>query len=288
MNIRRVTGLLILILLSALALIIVVMNANKGGHSDNNPHSGMVEVMNGAGGTMWVPLHDELQTADFLPEDFSSQGNYINFNSTRYNTKRGIDVSQHQGEIDWSAVKDDGIEFAYIRAGYRGYSEGGLNEDPFYRKNIEGALANGIEVGIYFFSQAINTAEAVEEAQYVMNLVHEYRVTLPIYFDWEGVANVGETRTDCVAADQITDFAVAFCNEIETHGKSAGVYFYRSQGYYEYDLTRLSNFEYWSAAPGEYPDFYYSHNMWQYSFDGKVKGIEASTDLNLRFEAVDY
>lgn len=233
---------------------------------------------------MWVKLYDDIPVSSFSESDFSSDGTYIDYNGTQYASERGIDVSEHQGEIDWQAVRDDGVQFAIIRAGYRGYSEGKLFEDASFRKNIDGALAAGIEVGIYFFSQAAGTAEATEEATFLLNIIDGYNVSLPVYYDWEHVANVGDTRVDNVDGTTITDCCLAFCSTVESAGYKAGVYFYRSLGYYDYELDRLTNLVFWVGAPAQAPDFYYKHSMWQYSFTGAVSGIEGGTDLNILFK----
>jgi len=249
-----------------------------------DPHAGMVSVSNGNGGEMWVKLYDDIPAATFSADDFSPDGTYIDYNGTQYTAERGVDISEHQGEIDWQAVRDDGVQFAIIRAGYRGYSEGKLFEDAYFRQNIDGALAVGIEVGIYFFSQAVNTAEATEEAEYLLDIIDGYNLSLPVFFDWERVGNVGDTRVDNVDGTTITDCSLAFCSIIESAGYRAGVYFYRSLGYYDYELDRLTNLVFWVGAPAQSPDFYYKHSMWQYSFTGTVSGIEGGTDLNILFK----
>ncbi|MEG1404045.1 MAG: glycoside hydrolase family 25 protein [Oscillospiraceae bacterium] len=231
-----------------------------------------------------MPNYDTLAVSSFSAEQFRSDGTYIDYTGRDYIPLRGIDVSEHQGVIDWEAVRGDGVEFAIIRAGYRGYSEGEIFEDAYFRSNIEGALAAGIKVGIYFFSQALNTEEAAEEAQFLLGLLENYDITLPVFFDWERVGNVGATRADGVDGKTLTESCLAFCKIISDAGYEAGVYFFRSLGYLEYELGRLSGLVFWAAAPGEAPDFYYKHRIWQYSFTGEVKGIEKPTDLNILFE----
>lgn len=248
-----------------------------------DPHVGEVCVSNGMGGEMWVPLYKELPVSTLKAEDFYVEGEYVNYSGEEYIAKRGVDVSEHQKNIDWAAVKADGVEFAIIRAGYRGCSEGLLNEDDYFRKNIEGALSQGIEVGIYFFSQALNSEEALEEALYVLDLIEGYDVTLPIFYDWELVTNIGETRCDNLTGAEVTDNALTFCAAIERHGHTAGIYFYRALGYREYELGRLGDYVFWAAAPGVTPDFYYEHSIWQYSFTARINGIEGDTDLDLMF-----
>ncbi len=248
-----------------------------------DPYEGMVSVSDGRGGQMWVPLYEGLPVAAFKAEEFYADGEYINYSGSDYTALRGIDVSEHQGAIDWAAVKNDGVEFAIIRAGYRGYSEGQLFEDKYFRANIDGALAQGIEVGIYFYSQAINTDEAAEEAMYLLSLIEGYDFSLPVFYDWEHVSNVGVTRCDSVDGKTITDCCIAFCEIISKVGYDAGVYFYRGLGYSQYELDRLSHLIFWAAAPGSVPDFYYAHRIWQYSYTAQVSGITGDTDLNLLF-----
>lgn len=262
-----------------LALILIVLSSCK----KTDPYEGMALVPNGAGGEMWITVLDELAVSTFAAEDFSRDGEYINYRGEEYSAWRGIDVSEHQQEIDWEAVRGDGVDFAIIRAGYRGYSEGILNEDKYFRQNIEGALNAGLKVGIYFFSQAISVEEAVEEAGFLLELIKGYEVVLPVFYDWEAIDGTPGVRTEGIAGSEITGFALAFCKVIENAGYNAGVYFYRSLGYNEYELDRLAGIVFWSAAVGEYPDFYYAHTVWQYSYTGKVSGIEADTDLNILF-----
>ena len=246
-----------------------------------DPHAGMVLVADGRGGEMWVPRYENVPAANFSEEDFSADGSYIDYAGTAL---RGIDVSEHQDQIDWQAVRDDGVEFAIIRAGYRGFSEGLLYEDNFSRINIEGARAAGLKVGVYFFSQAVNTAEAAEEAEFLLGIIDGFALELPVFFDWELVDGVGETRADTVDGDMVTDCCLTFCGAVESAGYRAGVYFYRSLGYYDYALDRLTDYIFWVGAPGDVPDFYYEHAIWQYSFTGTVGGITGGTDLNLLFE----
>ena len=131
---------------------------------------------------------------DIIPgNSYDADEFYLEDGFLRYgeDSRVGIDVSSHQGEIDWEAVATSGVEFAIIRAGYRGYSEGELFVDPFFFENIEGALENGLDVGVYFFSQALNTEEALEEAEFLLEAVEGYELALPVVFDWERISYDG-------------------------------------------------------------------------------------------------
>jgi GH25 family lysozyme M1 (1,4-beta-N-acetylmuramidase) len=250
-----------------------------------NPYEGMILVPDGMGGHMWVDEFEGLDKSVFAEEEFYPDGEYINYVGEGYRALRGIDVSEHQLEIDWQAVKDDGVEFAIIRAGYRGYTEGTLNEDMFFRQNVEGAAKQGLRLGIYFFSQAVNVEEARDEARFLLGLIEGLDITLPVFYDWENIG-VDEARTDGITGSEITDFALAFAQTVKDAGYVPGVYFYRSIGYKEYELDRLKELVFWSAAPGGFPDVYYAHTVWQYSFTAKVNGIEPDTDLNIYFEKI--
>jgi len=245
-----------------------------------DPHAGMVQVVSGSGSTWITPIEglavNERSAADFTQVDgrLSYAGPF----------RRGVDVSEHQGEIDWPAVKQSGMaDFAFIRAGYRGYTQGLIQEDPFFRRNAEGASAEGIDVGIYFFSQAVTPFEAVEEAQFLLSLLADYAVTFPVVYDWEPIM-AGGSRTETIPdRETLTDCALAFCQTIESAGYTAAVYFYRDLGYFSYDLGRLAAYPFWVGAPGDAPDFYYAHDYWQYSYTGAVPGIEGDVDLDLYF-----
>lgn len=197
-------------------------------------------------------------------------------------SKFGIDVSEFQKEIDWAEVQKAGVEFAMIRAGFRGYTEGGLFEDSNVHKNIQGALDNGIEVGIYFFSQATTIDEAIEEAKYAMEIVKDYNITYPIAFDWE-LTNEPDARTNNITPEQVTSFAEAFCKEIEKNGYKAMIYYSEYYGYVLYDLSKFTDYRMWYVEYSDLPDFYYAFDMWQYSESGRVNGIDGDVDLNLWF-----
>lgn len=249
-----------------------------------DPHAGEVLVSDGAGGFMWVKDYENLARNSYDATCFSPDGQYITYNSGDITSLRGIDISFYQGDIDWNAVKSDGVDFAIIRCGYRGASAGSLNTDEKFAQNLEGAKAAGIKVGVYFFSQAISPEEAREEARYTIDLLAGQSLDMPVFFDWEHVQlNDGPSRTDDLDGKTLTDCCLAFCDEIGAAGYDFGVYFYRSLGYNLYQLDRLQGLCIWAACPGITPDFYYDFDMWQYSFTASVSGIEGDTDLDLYF-----
>ena len=193
-------------------------------------------------------------------------------------TARGIDVSKFQGNIDWNAVKADGITFAIIRCGYRGYGTGALVEDSTYRKNIQGAINAGLKVGVYFYSQAINEAEAVEEASMVLSLVSGYSLPLGVYYDTESVAG---GRANAISANERTACAVAFCETIRNAGYKAGVYSYASWFYNALNFANISKYNTWIAQYRDTLSFNYKYNIWQYTGSGRVNGISTAVDMNI-------
>lgn len=193
-------------------------------------------------------------------------------------TARGIDVSKFQGTIDWNAVKADGITFAIIRCGYRGYGTGALVEDSTYRQNIQGAINAGLKVGVYFYSQAINEAEAVEEASMVLSLVSGYSLPLGVYYDTESVAG---GRANAISAAQRTACAVAFCETIRNAGYKAGVYSYASWFYNALNFANISKYNIWIAQYRDTLSFNYKYNIWQYTGSGRVSGISTAVDMNI-------
>ena len=208
------------------------------------------------------------------------QGNVYTFaaDGALNRTARGIDVSKFQGSIDWNAVKADGITFAIIRCGYRGYGSGALVEDSTYRQNIQGAINAGLRVGVYFYSQAINEAEAVEEASMVLSLVSGYSLPLGVYYDTE---SVGGGRANALSAAERTACAVAFCETIRSAGYSAGVYSYASWFYNALNFANISKYNIWIAQYRDTLSFSYKYNIWQYTGSGSVKGISRPVDMNI-------
>ena len=177
--------------------------------------------------------------------------------------RTGIDVSTHQKDIDWQAVAADGIDFAILRLGRRGYTEGGLFLDEAFEQNLHGALDAGLEVGVYFFSQAVTPEEAEEEADYILEVLDGQALSFPVAFDWETISG-DEARTDGLTGTVMTRCAAAFCKRIEAAGYRPAVYFNRTQGYLHYDLRELVEYGLWLAEYDTVPDFYYHFYLWQY------------------------
>lgn len=266
----------------AAAVFVVLMLTHREPQEEADPHAGQVYIYDGFDWVWMTPL-EGVPVNELTEEFFTVESGKIKYTGSDYEVLRGIDVSEHQLDIDWQQVAGAGIDYAYIRVGRRGYTEGGLFEDPYFKANVQGAQAAGLKVGVYMFSQAITVQEAIEEARFVLERISDYNITLPVVFDWEKIES-GDARTAGLTMEGRTDCAVAFCETVKNAGYVPCIYFNRNLGYYGYDLTRLTGYEFWFALPESgFPNFYYAADMWQYSFTESVPGIVVETDMNLWF-----
>lgn len=193
----------------------------------------------------------------------------------------GIDVSEHQYEIDWEQVKAAGIEYVMIRIGWRGQVLGKLTEDTMAQANYAGAKAAGLKVGAYFFSQAITEQEAVAEAEFAMNIIRHWELDMPLVYDWEQVDS-GD-RTADMDPRLLTDCTKAFCDTVALMGYEPMIYFNGYQAEHLLYLEELTAYPFWLAMYADRMDYPYAVDMWQYSCTGTVPGIETDVDLNLWF-----
>ena len=194
----------------------------------------------------------------------------------------GIDVSRWNEEINWNKVKDAGIKYAIIRAGYRGSVTGTLVEDWYFKENVEGAAAAGIPIGLYFFTQATNEVEAVEEASMVLTLCKDYDITYPIFIDTEGAG--GNGRADALDTKTRTAVCLAFCETLRRAGYDAGIYASRNWFNKNIDTSVLTDDIYvWLAEYGDAVTYDKKYHIWQYTSSGRVLGIEGRVDLNLSY-----
>ncbi|MCI8600781.1 MAG: hypothetical protein HFE45_04215 [Oscillospiraceae bacterium] len=197
--------------------------------------------------------------------------------------KLGIDVAKFQEEIDWEKVAAEGIRFAMVRMGYRGYGTGALMTDPNFQQNVEGALENGIDVGVYFFSQAINENEAIEEAEYLLDAIKGYNIKMPVVFDMEMIAESSTARANNLSPQQRTAITKAFCSRIKLAGYTPMIYGNPGWMLSKVNFEELTEYPLWLAQYYREPFFPYEFQMWQYTNTGRVNGINGNVDLNLCF-----
>ena len=211
------------------------------------------------------------------------QGAKYNFNSNGElqagSGNLGIDVSKFNGSINWSQVRNSGVSYVIIRSGYRGSTVGALVEDPMFRTNIKGATSAGLKVGIYFFTQAVNEVEAVEEASMVLSQVSGYKISYPIFLDVEGSGGRGD-KIDSATRTRVIN---AFCQTIQNSGYTAGVYASKSWLQGKFNPGALGNYKIWLAQYNTNPTYSGRYNLWQYSSKGKVSGISGNVDMNLSY-----
>lgn len=200
---------------------------------------------------------------------------------TQNSTATGIDVSKYQTNVDWATVKASGIEYAIIRVGYRGSATGVLVEDPYFKQHIKGATEAGLKVGVYFFTQAITKAEAVEEASMVLELTKGYNLAYPIFIDTERVS--GNARANNLDKATRTEIVDAFCKTIQSAGKKAGIYASRSWYNNQLDMSKLNNYYIWVAQYNTECTYTGRYDIWQYTETGKVPGIAGNVDLNISY-----
>lgn len=223
----------------------------------------------------------EAEQIDSEDEDDTQYTSLLEVDEQENVVEMGIDVSKWNGEIDWDIVKAEGVDFAIIRCGYRGSSTGCLVEDPYYKQNIDNAQRVGVKVGVYFFTQATNLVEAVEEASAVITLLGERELDYPVFIDTEGAG--GNGRADNLDPATRTAVINAFCQTIQNAGLEAGVY--ASRNWYLNKLNRedFYDFTIWLAEYRQTPEYEDKYDIWQYTSSGAVSGIEGRVDLNISY-----
>ena len=213
----------------------------------------------------------------YLSENYYWEGGFLRYKDREH--RIGVDVSSYQGDVDWQQVADSGVQFAVIRAGYRGSTAGELYVDDSFYKNLQQAKDADLAVGVYFFSQAVTAEEAREEAVYVCELLDGADLELPVYYDWEYL----DGRVPPAASMPMTECAIAFCEEVKDRGYLPGVYFNQDYGYNYLDLAQLRGYHLWLAEYGNTPAFTYHYDCVQYTDSGSVPGISGPVDLDLLF-----
>lgn len=238
-------------------------------------------------GEIWIPVLENvpLSTHPLTRLQKLPDGRMTSYNEKgECNVLTGIDISAHNEVLSWDRVKADGIDFVMLRVGVRKYGSGKVFADEKFQEYYRGAKNAGLKVGAYFFSQAINEDEAVEEAQLTAQQLQGLELDFPVVFDWEIIYDEGETaRTDNVPCDVLTDCTIAFCENIKAWGWQPMIYQNKRTSLFKLDLPRLQDYPFWLAEYRPDPSFVYDYDMWQYSCTGEVDGIIGNVDMNLSF-----
>lgn len=239
-----------------------------------------------------VPVYADRTPIAVGEGDFEWEGDRLVYTGDAFDTRFGIDVSAYQnrateGGIDWEAVADDGVDFVMVRAGFRGTSSGSLNADMFYGENITGAMEAGLETGVYFFAQAITVEEAIEEAEFVIELLKDYDIDGPVAYDWE--MKDSTYRVYGTPPEMATACAIAFCETIAEAGYTPMIYAGGYVSYIKYDQGAIEKYMSWypeyksSSSEKLYPVFLYQMDYWQFSSSCTIDGISGRVDGNLHF-----
>lgn len=249
-----------------------------------------IQINDSTLGEIWITELDGVPKNTLNNDNFTADSTFKYYSENgKAASLEGIDISSYSGDINWEKVKNSGVDFVIIRIGGRGYGkEGTLYTDDRALEYIEGAHNAGLKVGGYFFSQAINVEEAVEEADYVKSILGDIKLEFPVAYDWEIIKDE-DARTDNVSAAEATNCARAFCDRIIEHGYKTMLYSPSRELYFKYDLSRLADIDIWYCEYSDVPTFYYQFSMWQYSSTGRVDGIDADVDMNICFTNIaDY
>lgn len=246
----------------------------------------------------FILVYDEEGILQWVKIDNAFGRNNYDFDSTivdegyfKYYTENGqitssvgIDVSKFQGNIDWTQVKAAGVDFAFVRLGYRGYGNGAIRLDETFDYNVAEALKNDLKVGVYFYSQAISYEEGVEEAQFVLDHVKAYNINLPIVLDTED-AEDDEARTNNLTPQQRSEACRGFLETIKAAGYETMIYANLRWIALNLDLTQLYGYDIWFAQYANEPLLPYNFKIWQYTANGIVPGISKPVDLNIGFSS---
>lgn len=236
----------------------------------------------------FIPINRSLKLNDYDVANLNKleTGEFQYLTDGQVTSHKGIDVSSYQEKIDWNLVAQDGVEFAIIRVGLRGWgSEGTLKEDTQFKANIEGAIAAGVKVGVYFFSQATTEAEVDEEVQFVLDRIAPYKIDCPVVMDVEKVSD-SRARMNKLTPEERTALALRFCQAIENAGYQPMLYHNTEMGALMLDIAAFEEYDKWYASYSDKMFYPYAYKIWQYSDKGRVKGISTDVDMNICFEPV--
>ena len=268
----------------------------QGDYADETDYSALstnetIKLYDIEEGYFTAPFYRGLPQNDYDWSYINVNGQFLEYDDPDYDTAAGIDVSKFQGAVDWDKIKAQGFDFAIIRLGYRGYGNGALITDERFEENIKGAQKAGLEVGVYFLSQAMNEAEAVEEALYTLNELERCAinpVTYPIVIDSEKI-KFDTSRTESMNGAERTDTILAYKEVIENAGYDCALYANSKWLTTVLDIRRLTGIDIWFADyqitdNNEAPLYPYPFTIWQYTNKGRLDGIEGDVDLNISFK----
>ena len=245
-----------------------------------------IQIVYSDGSEEWVQINPymEKNTYDFT-NLVSNDGKMKYYSDGKKISYLGVDISRYQKDVDFEALKSDGIDFVMLRVGARGYKTGEIQIDEYFHENIKKASEAGLDIGVYFFSQAVTQEEAVEEAQLVLDNIKEYEILYPIAYDMEFIEN-DTARVETLTRDERTAMAAAFLNHVNNAGYTPMLYGDTEWLVKRIDVAKFNASCIWLSEEADIPKYPYRYEMWQYTTQGQVRGINGFVDLNISF--VDY
>ncbi len=286
---RIIITIIVVVLVAALGVAgyMIFARSSGEGSSDNTEKKSesnkdeVLSFVDAHGNWYQTIINPNIPKNPYNKNKFVSESGKMRYDDDKYTSRLGVDVSEHQGDINWQEVKSSGIDFAFIRIGYRGYGESGvIKADARFDDNIAKAKAAGVDVGVYFFSQAINEDEAREEARFVLEHLQGRPLELPIVYDPENILD-DVARTDNVTPEQFTNNAIVFNEEIKAAGYKPMIYSNMLWEAFQLDMTRLQEYPVWYADYEQKPQTPYDFSFWQYSEKSTVPGISGIVDMNI-------
>ena len=290
MNARRSLFITITVLLVAVIVAVSALTLAQG------PRTSAVNMISRNGSTaevddMWegkmtIRYYENVATSRFGPGDFAEEEDTVSFVGSG-DSFVGISVNEKKGDIDWNQVKESGnIDFVMVRVGIREKKKGRIRVDQKFHENMQGAASVGLPVGVYFYSKAVEDAEAKEEANFVLEQIREYEVKYPIGIFWEydlkEDGSQDETsRTVSRNGDQVTGYIDTFCRIIRVAGNTPCYFAEKGMAYTKLDLSRLAGYDLWYGEYKPSPSFYYDFKIWQYTEEGKVPGIPEPVPVSI-------
>ena len=244
------------------------------------------KIINDEGEEEWIEIDPDLQKHSYDFTKLVKQADILKYyEDGKEISFVGVDLSKYQEYVDFAKLKKAGIDFCMLRVGARGYGTGQLVLDYYFQENIKRATDAGLDIGVYFFSQAVTIEEAEEEAQMVLEYIQDYEVKYPVVFDMEYVQN-DTARVEQLSKEEKTLIAQAFLEAVELEGYTPMIYGKKEWLLTKIDLGRLVGYDIWLADYSDIPDYPYQFSMWQYTNQGKVDGVSGRVDLNISF--IDY
>ncbi|MCI6553740.1 MAG: glycoside hydrolase family 25 protein [Lachnospiraceae bacterium] len=260
--------------------------AREEAESDPSRDGKHTLVTNRDGTEEWVAIQPSLKQHSYDFTKLTKKSDKMAYyESGRKISYLGADISKENGEVDFVMLKEAGVDYVMLRLGARGYGSGELLLDEKFEDNLTKAAEAGLDIGVYFFSQAITASEAEEEAEFVIEKLGDHKITYPVVFRMEYASN-DTSRIESLSVQQKTGIAKEFLDTIEDGGYKPMIYGTKEWLLKEIDLTKLTDCDVWLSQQEDMPDYPYQFQMWQYTFEGRISGITGNAAMNISF--ADY